>query len=44
MFSKAFGSDQVLDDVSISVTPGQFFGLLGRDGTGKSGTLSLMTV
>jgi phospholipid/cholesterol/gamma-HCH transport system ATP-binding protein len=39
---KAFGSNQVLNDISISIPEGQSFALLGRSGTGKSVTLSLM--
>lgn len=39
---KAFGSNQALNDVSISVPEGQSFGLFGRSGAGKSVTLSLM--
>ncbi|HKD04522.1 MAG TPA: ATP-binding cassette domain-containing protein [Bryobacteraceae bacterium] len=40
--SKSFGGAQVLKDVSITVRKGESFGLLGRSGTGKSVTLSLM--
>jgi len=39
---KSFGGSPVLDDVSIAIPHGQSFGLLGRSGTGKSVTLSLM--
>ena len=37
--SKAFGPQQILDDISFDVTPGTAFCLLGRSGTGKSVTL-----
>ena len=37
--SKAFGTHQVLRDVSLSVPPGQACCILGRSGTGKSVTL-----
>jgi len=37
--TKAFEGRVVLDDVSIDVTPGTAFCLLGRSGTGKSVTL-----
>jgi phospholipid/cholesterol/gamma-HCH transport system ATP-binding protein len=37
--SKAFGSLQVLDDISFEIPAGQAFCLLGRSGTGKSVTL-----
>jgi len=40
--SKSFAGNQVLKDVSIAIPNGQSFGLLGRSGTGKSVTLSLM--
>ena len=37
--SKAFGPQQILDDISFDVPPGTAFCLLGRSGTGKSVTL-----
>lgn len=40
--SKSFGGTQVLKDVSIAIREEESFGLLGRSGTGKSVTLSLM--
>jgi phospholipid/cholesterol/gamma-HCH transport system ATP-binding protein len=40
--SKSFRSTPVLKDVSITVRREESFGLLGRSGTGKSVTLSLM--
>lgn len=40
--SKAFGSRNVLKDVSFEVSAGTAFVLLGRSGTGKSVTLKLL--
>lgn len=40
--SKSFGATQVLKDVSVTISEQRSFGLLGRSGTGKSVTLSLM--
>jgi phospholipid/cholesterol/gamma-HCH transport system ATP-binding protein len=40
--SKAFGSKQVLRDVSFQVKPGETLCILGRSGTGKSVTLKLL--
>ena len=37
--SKAFGSNQVLDDVSFHVFPGETLCILGRSGVGKSVSL-----
>ncbi len=37
--SKAFGSNQVLDDVSFEVLPGETVCILGRSGVGKSVSL-----
>jgi phospholipid/cholesterol/gamma-HCH transport system ATP-binding protein len=37
--SKAFGSNQVLDDVSFEVEPGETVCILGRSGVGKSVSL-----
>jgi phospholipid/cholesterol/gamma-HCH transport system ATP-binding protein len=39
---KAFGSKQVLRDVSFQVQPGETLCILGRSGTGKSVTLKLL--
>lgn len=39
---KAFGSREVLRDVSFSVPPGQVLCIMGRSGTGKSVTLKLL--
>ena len=40
--SKSFEGRKVLDDVSLQISHGQAFCLLGRSGTGKSVTLKLM--
>jgi len=34
--SKRYGSNQVLDDVSLSLLPGELFGLIGLNGVGKT--------
>ena len=39
--AKAFGTRQVLEDVSFSVGAGQVFGLLGPNGAGKTTTMRL---
>ena len=40
--SKAFGERQVLQDVNLSVAPGEAICMVGRSGTGKSVTLKLI--
>jgi phospholipid/cholesterol/gamma-HCH transport system ATP-binding protein len=40
--SKSFASKPVLQDVSLTVAPGEALCILGRSGTGKSVTLKLM--
>src|ERR1043166_1848016 len=42
-FSHAFGSRQVLEDVSFSLVPGEFTLLLGLNGAGKTTLFSLIT-
>ena len=37
--SKSFGSLKAVDDVSVSIEPGEFFGLLGPNGAGKTTAL-----
>ena len=40
--SKSFGDRQVLQDVNLSVAPGEAICIVGRSGTGKSVTLKLI--
>lgn len=40
--TKRFGSVVALDDVSLSVHPGEIFGFLGPNGAGKSTTIRLL--
>jgi iron(III) transport system ATP-binding protein len=40
--SKNFGSTRAVDDVSITVNQGEFFGLLGPSGCGKTTTLRMI--
>ena len=39
---KAYGSLQAVDDVSLEVQPGEFFGILGPNGAGKTTTLEIL--
>lgn len=41
--SKSYGSLKAVDDVVLSVKPGQVFGFLGPNGAGKSTTIKLLT-
>lgn len=40
--TKRFGETTAVDDVSLSITPGQFVGVIGRSGAGKSAMLRLI--
>ena len=41
--SKLYGSVKAVDDIVLSVKPGQVFGFLGPNGAGKSTTIKLLT-
>nr|WP_237087683.1 ABC transporter ATP-binding protein [Nitrosopumilus piranensis] len=41
--SKLYGSIKAVDDIVLSVKPGQVFGFLGPNGAGKSTTIKLLT-
>jgi len=41
--TKTFGSKIAVNDVSFTLAPGEFLGLLGRNGAGKSTTLKMVT-
>ena len=41
--SRAFGATRALDRVSLSVAPGELFGLIGPDGAGKSTLFRILT-
>jgi ABC-2 type transport system ATP-binding protein len=40
--SKSFGSTRAVDDVSLSISAGEIYGLVGPDGAGKTTTLRLV--
>lgn len=40
--SKSFGKRKILEDVSLTVAPGQTFAFLGRNGAGKSTTIRML--
>src|SRR6202522_4501438 len=41
--TRRFGDFVAVQDVNLSVSPGQFFGFLGRNGAGKSTTIKMLT-
>ncbi|KFM20570.1 ABC transporter protein, partial [Marine Group I thaumarchaeote SCGC RSA3] len=41
--SKSYGLIKAVDDIVLSVKPGQVFGFLGPNGAGKSTTIKLLT-
>jgi ABC-2 type transport system ATP-binding protein len=41
--TRRFGALTAVDDVTLSVAPGQFFGFLGPNGAGKSTTIKMVT-
>jgi ABC-2 type transport system ATP-binding protein len=41
--TRQFGALTAVDDVSLSVAPGHFFGFLGPNGAGKSTTIKMLT-
>ncbi len=41
--SKLYGSVKAVDDIVLSIKPGQVFGFLGPNGAGKSTTIKLLT-
>src|SRR5262249_23727584 len=40
--TKKFGGRQAVDDLSLTVPPGEIFGLLGHNGAGKSTAIGMM--
>ncbi|MGH8583868.1 MAG: ABC transporter ATP-binding protein [Gammaproteobacteria bacterium] len=40
---KRYGSRTIVEDLSLRVAPGEFFGLLGRNGSGKTTTLHMLS-
>lgn len=41
--TKRYGKTVAVDDISLSVQPGEFFGFLGKNGAGKSSTIHAIT-
>ena len=41
--TRRFGALTAVEDVTLSVAPGQFFGFLGPNGAGKSTTIKMLT-
>lgn len=42
-FSKNYGSKKAVDDISLTIPEGEFFGLLGNNGAGKTTTIQAVT-
>ncbi len=42
-FTKRYGKEIAVDDISFSVKPGEFFGFLGPNGAGKTTTINCIT-
>ncbi|MDD6865561.1 MAG: ATP-binding cassette domain-containing protein, partial [Lactobacillus sp.] len=40
--TKKYGRQTILDDISLTLSPGKIYGLLGRNGAGKSTLLNLI--
>ena len=40
--SKRFGSQQIIDDLSMSVPEGSIFGFIGQNGAGKTTTMKMV--
>ena len=43
LLTRRFGDLIAVQDVNLSVAPGQFFGFLGPNGAGKSTTIKMLT-
>ena len=41
--TKSYGKNKAVDNISLSIKPGQFFGFLGPNGAGKSTTIHCIT-
>src|SRR5947208_16794013 len=41
--TRRFGELTAVEDVNLSVAPGQFYGFLGPNGAGKSTTIKMLT-
>jgi ABC-type lipoprotein export system ATPase subunit len=44
VFGDGDGTQQVLDDITLSVSPGEYLGIRGRSGCGKSTLLNVMSL
>ena len=40
--TRRFGKKTAVDDVSLSIQPGEFYGLLGPNGAGKTTTIKMI--